>query len=153
MLYSPNMSHAAKNKEKLIVRARRIRGQVEALERALTEEQDCGDILRLITSARGAMNSLMVELLEGQIRFHVLDPNRKPSSQQAVAADGLVETMHDDHSPSQYTGGAQTTSKPPMDDDAKSVSNSVLTWMTILSFVIFGLGLSISVIFGGLQHI
>lgn len=93
MLCSANMSHAAKNKEKLIVRARRIRGQVEALERALTEEQDCGDILRLITSARGAMNSLMVELLEDQIRFHVLDPSRKPSSQQAVAADGLVETI------------------------------------------------------------
>jgi DNA-binding FrmR family transcriptional regulator len=89
----PSMSHAAKNKEKLIVRARRIRGQVEALERALTEEQDCGDILRLITSARGAMNSLMVELLEDQIRFHVLDPDRKPSSQQAEAADGLVETI------------------------------------------------------------
>src|SRR5580698_2379574 len=89
----PSMSHAAKNKEKLIVRARRIRGQVEALERALTEEQDCGDILRLITSARGAMNSLMVELLEDQIRFHVLDPNRKPTSEQAVAADGLVETI------------------------------------------------------------
>jgi FrmR/RcnR family transcriptional regulator, repressor of frmRAB operon len=87
------MSHAAKNKEKLIVRARRIRGQVEALERALTEEQDCGDILRLITSARGAMNSLMVELLEDQIRFHVLDPSRKPSSAQSEAADGLVETI------------------------------------------------------------
>lgn len=93
MLSSANMSHATKNKEKLIVRARRIRGQVEALERALTEEQECGDILRLITSARGAMNSLMVELLEDQIRFHVLDPDRKPSSEQAVAADGLVETI------------------------------------------------------------
>jgi len=89
----PSMSHAAKNKEKLIVRARRIRGQVEALERALTEEQDCSDILRLITSARGAMNSLMVELLEDQIRFHVLDPNRKPTSEQSEAADGLVETI------------------------------------------------------------
>ena len=88
-----DMSHAGKNKEKLIVRARRIRGQVEALERALTEEQECGDILRLITSARGAMNSLMVELLEDQIRFHVLDPARKLSSEQAVAADGLVETI------------------------------------------------------------
>jgi hypothetical protein len=34
-----------------------------------------------------------VELLEDQIRFHVLDPNRKPSSEQADAADGLVETI------------------------------------------------------------
>jgi hypothetical protein len=37
--------------------------------------------------------ALMVELLEDQIRFHVLDPQRRPSSEQAVAADGLVETI------------------------------------------------------------
>lgn len=87
------MSHAQKNREKLIARARRIRGQVEALERALAEEQECADILRLITSARGAMNGLMVELLEDQIRFHLLDPTRKPSEGQTVAADELIETI------------------------------------------------------------
>ena len=87
------MTHAIKGKEKLVARARRIRGQVEALERALAEEQECSDILRLITSARGAMNGLMVELLEDQIRFHLLDPNREPTSGQAVAADGLIETI------------------------------------------------------------
>src|SRR5580693_8332490 len=93
MVCSGFMSHTSKNRDKLIVRARRIRGQVEAVERALAEEQECGDILRLISSARGAMNSLMVELLEDQVRFHVLDPKRKPSSEQADAADGLVETI------------------------------------------------------------
>lgn len=87
------MSHTQKNKEKLIVRARRIRGQIEALERALAEEQECADILRLITSARGAMNGIMVELLEDQLRFHVLDPKQKLSSAQASAAEGLIETI------------------------------------------------------------
>lgn len=87
------MSHAQKNREKLIVRARRIRGQIDALERALTEEQECADILRLITSARGAMNGLMVELLEDQIRFHLLDPSQKASMEQTLAADGLIETI------------------------------------------------------------
>lgn len=87
------MSHTQKNKEKLIARARRIRGQIEALERALVEEQDCDDILRLITSARGAMNGIMVELLEEQLRFHVLDPAQKLSSEQAAAADGLIQTI------------------------------------------------------------
>lgn len=87
------MSHTQKNKEKLIARARRIRGQIEALERALMEEQECSDILRLITSARGAMNGIMVELLEDQLRFHVLDPDKKLTSDQAVAADGLIETI------------------------------------------------------------
>ncbi|HEY6251991.1 MAG TPA: metal/formaldehyde-sensitive transcriptional repressor [Candidatus Angelobacter sp.] len=87
------MSHTIKEKEKLVARARRIRGQIEALERALAEEQECADILRLITSARGAMNGLMVELLEDQIRFHLLDPGRKPTTGQADAADGLIETI------------------------------------------------------------
>jgi DNA-binding FrmR family transcriptional regulator len=87
------MSHTIKNKEKLIARARRIRGQIEAMERALTEEQECSDILRIITSARGAMNGLMVEILEDQIRCHVLDPDQRLRPEQAVAADGLVETL------------------------------------------------------------
>lgn len=87
------MSHTIRNKEKLIARARRIRGQIEALERALTDEQECSDILRVITSARGAMNGLMVEILEDQIRCHLLDPSQKLTSEQAAAADGLVETL------------------------------------------------------------
>jgi hypothetical protein len=37
-----------------------------------------------------------------------------------------------------------------MDDDVKSVSNIVITWMTILSFLVFGLGISIAIAFGGL---
>jgi DNA-binding FrmR family transcriptional regulator len=63
------------------------------LERTLAEDQDCADILRLITSARGAMNGIIVELLEDQLRFHVLDPKQKLSSAQASAAEGLIETI------------------------------------------------------------
>jgi DNA-binding FrmR family transcriptional regulator len=87
------MSHTIKNKGKLILRVRRIRGQIEGVERALTSEQDCSDILRQITAARGAMNGLMAELLEDHVRFHVLDPKRKPTSEQAVAADELVDIV------------------------------------------------------------
>jgi len=87
------MAHTIKNKDKLILRVRRIRGQIEGVERALTSEQDCSDILRQITAARGAMNGLMAELLEDHVRFHVLDPKRKPTSEQAVAADELVDIV------------------------------------------------------------
>jgi FrmR/RcnR family transcriptional regulator, repressor of frmRAB operon len=87
------MAHTIKEKEKLILRVRRIRGQVEAVERALVTEQDCSDVLRLITAARGAMNGLMAELLEDHVRFHVLDPKRKPSSEQFLAADELLEIV------------------------------------------------------------
>ena len=87
------MAHTLKEKEKLILRVRRIRGQVEAVERALTAGQDCSDVLRLITAARGAMNGLMAELLEDHVRFHVLDPKQKPSSEQSLAADELLDIV------------------------------------------------------------
>ena len=60
------------------------------------------------------------------------------------------KSMHDHETPSERTGGVQRKSKPPMDHDVKPVSNSVLTWMTILSFLVFGLGLSVAIAFGGL---
>ncbi len=87
------MVHTIKKKKKLILRVRRIRGQVEAVERALTNEQSCADVLRLIAAARGAMNGLMAELLEDHVRFHVLDPKRRPTSDQAVAAEELVDVV------------------------------------------------------------
>jgi DNA-binding FrmR family transcriptional regulator len=87
------MAHLLREKEKLNLRVRRIRGQIEAIERALENDQDCSDVLQLITAARGAMNGLMVELVEDHVRFHVLDPSRKPSSAQTQAADELVEIV------------------------------------------------------------
>jgi DNA-binding FrmR family transcriptional regulator len=83
--------HTAEDKQKLVMRIRRIRGQVDAIERALVDEKECGDVLQLITAARGAMNGLMAELLEDHVRFHVLDPARKPTSGQTAAANDLVE--------------------------------------------------------------
>jgi DNA-binding FrmR family transcriptional regulator len=87
------MAHTLREKEKLTLRVRRIRGQIDAIERALSEEKDCGDVLQLITAARGAMNGLMAELLEDHVRFHVLDATRKPTTAQAVAADELMEIV------------------------------------------------------------
>ena len=87
------MAHTARDKEKLVLRIRRIRGQIEAVERALGTDQDCSDVLQLITAARGALNGLMAELVEDHVRFHVLDPKQKPSSVQALAADELVDII------------------------------------------------------------
>jgi len=87
------MSHTIKDKQKLILRAKRIQGQVEALVRVLTEERDCSEVLQVMSAARGAMNSLMAELLEGHIRSHVLNGRQKPTSQQAMAADEVIEMI------------------------------------------------------------
>ncbi|HEY1678604.1 MAG TPA: metal/formaldehyde-sensitive transcriptional repressor [Candidatus Sulfotelmatobacter sp.] len=87
------MSHTIENKNELVLRAKRIQGQVQALVRALTEEKDCSEVLQLMSATRGAMNSLMAELLEGHIRSHVMDPKRKASAAQAAAADEVISMV------------------------------------------------------------
>ena len=87
------MAHTIRDKEKLLNRARRIRGQVDAIERALEEEQDCNDILLTISACRGAINGLMAEVIEGHIRHHVINPDLKPTSAQAIAAQQLMDVV------------------------------------------------------------
>jgi DNA-binding FrmR family transcriptional regulator len=87
------MTHLIRDKGKLLNRIRRIRGQIEAVERALEEEADCGTTMRLIAAARGAMNSLMAEVIDGHVRFHVIDPDRNPTSVQAQAAQELIDVV------------------------------------------------------------
>lgn len=86
------MSHTTKHKNKLILRVRRIRGQIEALERALEADQECSNILQLLAGARGAMNSLMAELLEGHIRFHLLDSKKNGQAEAAEDLIGIVRS-------------------------------------------------------------
>jgi DNA-binding FrmR family transcriptional regulator len=87
------VAHTTREKEKLLVRVRRLRGQVEAIERALAEERECADILQLVAACRGALNGLMAELIEGHIRFHVLSPNGRNSATQTEAAEELMEVV------------------------------------------------------------
>ena len=68
------MSHTVREKSKLMGRVRRIRGQVEALERALDAEKGCAEVLHQIAAVRGAINGLMAEVLEEHVRTHIADP-------------------------------------------------------------------------------
>jgi DNA-binding FrmR family transcriptional regulator len=87
------MAHTIKNKQKMLDRVRRIRGQVEGIERALSEERDCPEILQTIAACRGAINALMAEIIEGHIRFHVVNPDRKLKAQQDEAVEELVDVV------------------------------------------------------------
>jgi FrmR/RcnR family transcriptional regulator, repressor of frmRAB operon len=58
------MGHRTEYKPNLIARMRRIRGQMDAVQRARDEDTDCADVLQLIATARGGMNGLMAELME-----------------------------------------------------------------------------------------
>jgi FrmR/RcnR family transcriptional regulator, repressor of frmRAB operon len=87
------MAHISRDKEKLLVRVRRIRGQVEAIERALESEQECADVLQLMAACRGALNGLMAEIMEGHIRFHVLSTDNGRNSPQVQAAEELIDII------------------------------------------------------------
>jgi DNA-binding FrmR family transcriptional regulator len=87
------LAHTTKDKKKLLSRTRRIKGQVEAVERALEVDAECEDILQLVASCRGALNGLMAELIEGHVRFHVLSPNQKSLPSQLEAAEELISVV------------------------------------------------------------
>jgi DNA-binding FrmR family transcriptional regulator len=87
------MSHTLRDREKLLHRVRRIRGQVEGIERALEEEKEPFQILQTVAACRGALNGLMLEIIEGHIRLHVLDEGRKPTAEQDEAVDDLMEIV------------------------------------------------------------
>ena len=87
------MVHTIREKNKLLARVRRIRGQVEAIERALETEIGCADVLQVIASVRGAMNGLMAEVMEHHIRWHVVDPKETTDSERAKGAEELIDVV------------------------------------------------------------
>jgi DNA-binding FrmR family transcriptional regulator len=86
------MSHTIKDKAKLVARVRRLKGQVEAVERALEAEIGCADVLQLVASIRGAVNGLTAELIEDHIRLHVADPGLTDRD-RSRGADELVDVV------------------------------------------------------------
>ena len=62
------MPHTAEDKHRAITRLRRIRGQAEALERAVEAGKDCAPILQQLAAMRGAVHGLMADLLDSHLR-------------------------------------------------------------------------------------
>lgn len=62
------MPHSAEEKKRVLARVRRIRGQLDALERALESGEACGPVLQQIAAVRGAVNGLMAGVLESHLR-------------------------------------------------------------------------------------
>lgn len=82
------MAHTIRQKEKLIARVRRIKGQLEGLERALEGEAPCVEVLRQLASTRGAMQGLTAEVMEDHLREHVLaaetDADRRQGGEEMI---------------------------------------------------------------------
>jgi DNA-binding FrmR family transcriptional regulator len=85
------MSHISREKLELLNRTKKIVGQLEAVQRALDEDEPCAEVLQRLAAARGAINSLMGELLEDHIRNH-LPQNSKSAEEAAEDVIGVVRT-------------------------------------------------------------
>jgi len=80
----------SKEQQKLVARIRRIRGQVDAIERSLVGKEHCADILMLLANVRGGINSLMAEVLEDHIRLHMLSGEKAVTTELAEDLIDLV---------------------------------------------------------------
>ena len=57
------MSHLSREKLDLVTRTKKVIGQLESVLRALNQDEQCAEVLQRLAAARGAINSLMGELL------------------------------------------------------------------------------------------
>jgi DNA-binding FrmR family transcriptional regulator len=87
------MSHTIREKQKLLARVRRLRGQIEAIERALENEAGCERIMHLIAGVRGATAGLMAEVIEDHVRTHLVDPDKHPGALDIEATEQLLDVV------------------------------------------------------------
>ena len=85
--------HTVREKQKLLARVRRLRGQVEAIERALEGETGCEQVLHLIAGARGAMAGLMAEIVEDHVRTHLVNEEKYPGALDKDAVEQLLDVV------------------------------------------------------------
>ena len=87
------VSHTIREQKKLLARVRRIRGQVDSIERALSNEAGCEQVMHLIAGARGAMAGLMAEVVEDHVRSHLVDGEKHPGALKKEAAEQLLDVV------------------------------------------------------------
>jgi DNA-binding FrmR family transcriptional regulator len=88
------MSHVAKEKTKLLNRLKRMRGQIEAMERAVDGDNECAAILQQATACRGALDGFIAEVIEDHIREHMVASQAARDTPQVLAAEELIEIVH-----------------------------------------------------------
>lgn len=78
------MSHIRQDSKKLVARVRRIGGQVASLERAIAGDAECGAVLQQLAAVRGAINGLILQVMEGHLVSHVAaDGNARQQAELA----------------------------------------------------------------------
>lgn len=88
------MAHISSDPDKkILARVRRIRGQIEGIERAIEESTDCYAILQQTAAVRGALTGLMAELIDGHVRHHVLAASKNDKNAQEKGVQELMDIV------------------------------------------------------------
>jgi len=87
------VSHVIVGQKKLLHRIRRIKGQLEAVERALEGDAECTEVMHRLSACRGALDALTAEVIEDHIRHHVIGPDRDSRSREGRAANELIDIL------------------------------------------------------------
>lgn len=85
--------HIAAEKKKLLNRLRRIRGQIEAIERAIEEDKECARVLQQANACRGALDGFVAEVIEDHIRDNLMDPDAPRSDPRTLAGEELIKIV------------------------------------------------------------
>ena len=83
------MSHTSREKLDLTTRTKKVIGQLESVLRGLNDDEPCAEVLRRLAAARGAINSLMGELMEDHIINHM--PKNSKSAEEA--AEDIIQIV------------------------------------------------------------
>lgn len=86
------MSHIREDSKKLIARVRRIGGQVASLERAIADDGECGAILQQLAAVRGAINGLILQIMEGHLTAHVADHGDARQQEELAPVLAVLKT-------------------------------------------------------------
>lgn len=88
------MSHVAREKQKLLNRIKRLKGQLAAIERAVEADVECARVLQQATACRGALDGFIAEVIEDHIREHMVDEEAPRDDPRTQAAEELVAIVH-----------------------------------------------------------
>jgi DNA-binding FrmR family transcriptional regulator len=86
------MSGPDEEKSKLRKRLGRIRGQVDAMQRALEGDAATAAILQQATACRGALDGFIAEVIEDHIRERMVQAKDRASATKA--AEELIGIVH-----------------------------------------------------------
>ena len=71
-------------KRALVVRLRRIKGQIEGLEKMVEADTDTSDVLMQVVSARRALKSFSEELIGSHLNECIENASRQPESRREI---------------------------------------------------------------------